>query len=401
MTGSGTLAEPLAAALRVRVADELELIAESLWQRAPQLAERQVALARTLRSYDHVPVEDLMRSARRNTLRVVATLKGSTQLPMEAEEDERASSMQRSLQGIDAEDIVLCYRLVMGCLRDEFIETATALGVGADVTLAGTRELWAITDRYSNDLVTVRSRIDLGVARRQDRQRQVFLQRLLLGGLRPSEIAISGALYGIAPDRQFWVFRASQLSDRPAPDLITHLERFATGSPSAPLVGVSDGDLVGLASRRPTPFDSETPIALVGPTRVPGISHAFAESSRLLDVAKRFGKGGLIETDTLGVLMAVANEPEVGESLHEKYVGRVLAAGGVMPDILLETVNSFLEHNRAYQNTADDLNVQVNTLRHRLARYEELVGDSFARTETAFEAWWALRYARIRAGSAG
>jgi hypothetical protein len=393
-----TLVKMPSGVLAVGAADELQSIADALWQRAPDLVDRQVTWARTLRSYDHVPEEDLLRSARRNILRVVATLKGSADLPIEAEEDERASSMQRSLQGIDAEDIVFCYRLVMGCLRDAFIETATALGVGADVTLAGTRELWGITDRYSNELVTARNRIDLGVARRQDRQRQVFLQRLLLGGLRPSEIAISGAPYGISPDRQFWVFRVSQPEDKPMHDLITHLERFATGTPSAPLVGVSDGDLVGVASRRPTPFDPDTPIALVGPTTIPGISHAFAEASRLLDVAKRFGKGGLVETDSLGVLVAVASEPEVGESLHEKYVGRVRAAGGAMPDILLETVNAFLEHNRAYQNTADDLNVHVNTLRHRLARYEELVGDSFSRVETAFEAWWAFRYSRIRTG---
>ena len=284
----------------------------------------------------------------------------------------------------------------MGALRDAFIEGATAHGLPADVALAGTRELWAITDRYSNELVAARGHVEMRIARRQDRQRQTFLKRVLDGGLRPSELAVSGAQYGMSPDNFYWVFRASQ--DRPMPRLITHLERFAVGAPAAPLVCLSNGDVIGLARRRPTAFDDRTPITLVGPTPLTGISHAFAEASRLLDVAKRFGKAGLIENDSLGVLVAVANEPEIGEAMYAKYIAPVKARGGSMADTLLETVSAFLHHNRGYQRTADALNIHVNTLRHRLTRYEELVGDSFRRTETAFEVWWAFRYARIRRG---
>ena len=71
-----------------------------------------------------------------------------------------------------------------------------------------------------------------------------------------------------------------------------------------------------------------------------------------------------------------------------------------MADVLLETVDVFLSHNRGYQSTADALNVHVNTLRHRLTRYEELIDDSFSRAETAFEVWWAFHYARIRRAAA-
>jgi DNA-binding PucR family transcriptional regulator len=86
--------------------------------------------------------------------------------------------------------------------------------------------------------------------------------------------------------------------------------------------------------------------------------------------------------------------------MYAKYIAPVSAGGGPMADVLLETVDAFLSRNRGYQSTADALYVHVNTLRHRLTRYEELIGDSFGRTETAFEAWWAFRYARFRQGPA-
>jgi hypothetical protein len=223
----------------------------------------------------------------------------------------------------------------------------------------------------------------------------VFLQRVMSGGLRPAEIALGGAQYGLTADGEYWAIKAGPV-DRPTPGLISHLERFATGSPAASLVSVADGDLIGIAARRPIPFDAITPIAVVGPVRLSGLPKAFAEAARLLDVAKRFSKGGIIEPSTLGVLLAVANEPELGESLYDKYVLRVVRDGGTMADVLLETVDAFLGQNRGYQSTAAALHIHVNTLRHRLGRYEELVGDTFSRPEVALEAWWAMRYADIR-----
>jgi hypothetical protein len=373
-------------------------VADALRERAPALCEQQLALARTFRSYDQVPDGDLRRSAHRNALRAIAVLSGASRLPAGAEEDERASGVQRALQGINAEDVVVCYRLAMGVLRDAFIEEAAAHGLPADITLAGTRELWAATDFYSGELVAARGRVESGIARHQDQQRQAFLKRVLDGGLRPSELAIGAARYGMSPDDSYRVFRAPR--DQSAPRLLAHLGQFAVGAPAAPLVCLSDGDVVGLARYRPAPFDDGTPIALAGPARLTELPLAVAEASRLLDVARRFGKSGVIENDSLGILIAVANEPEVGEAMYAKYIAPVFAGGGSMADVLLETVDAFLSRNRGYQSTAAALYVHVNTLRHRLTRYEELVGDSFGRTETAFEAWWAFRYAQFRRGPA-
>jgi hypothetical protein len=372
----------------------LTAVAEALGERASALCEQQVALARTFRSYDQVPDEDLRRSARRNVRRVIAVLTGPSQPLSGTDADERTSGVQRALQGVHADDVVVCYRLAMGVLRDAFIEEAMDHGLPADVTLAATRELWALTDRYSSELAAARGRVETGIARHQDRQRQAFLRRVLDGDLRPSELAISAARYGMSPDDFYRVFRARH--DQPTSSLLAHFGQFAVGAPLAPMVCLSHGDVIGLTRHQPAGFDDGTPVALAGPVRLTEIPLAVAETSRLLDIAKRFGKSGLIENDSLGILVAVANEPEVGEAMYAKYIAPVSAGGGPMADVLLATVDAFLSRNRGYQSTADALYVHVNTLRHRLTRYEELIGDSFGRTETAFEAWWAFRYARFR-----
>jgi putative transposase len=365
--------------------------------RISELAQEQVLIARKLNAYEHVSDEELTWSARRNVLRVARTLCGEAEGDTELNEEERSCLIHRSMQGIDTEDVIHCYRLVMTYLCDEYVDQAEKLNVPAEVTMAGMRELWKVNDRFTNELVKARSQIDLGIALRQDRQRQVFLQRVLSGGLRPGEIALGGAQYGLTADGEYWAVKAGPV-DRPTPGLISHLERFASASPSAALVSVAAGDLVGIATRRPIPFDAVTPIAVVGPVRLSGLPRAFAEAGRLLDVAKRFGKGGIIEPSTLGVLLAVANEPELGESLYDKYIGHVLRDAGSMAAVLLETVDVFLGLNRGYQATASVLHIHVNTLRHRIGRFEEIVGDSFSRPEVALEAWWALRYAGIRQG---
>lgn len=373
---------------------DLSRIARALRLRAAELTDEQVAIARRLTSYAHVPDDELIWAGRRNVQRIALALTSDEDI-LELNDEERAALAHRSVQGVEVEDVIHCYRLVMTYLCDEYVAEATRLNVPAEATMAGLRALWKINDQFTNELVRTRSRIDLGFALRQDRQRQVFLQRILSGALRSTEVALGGAQYGLSADGEYWAVKAGPI-DRPTPGLIAHLERFAVGTPGAALVSVADGDLVGIAIRRPNPFDAVTPIAVVGPVRLPGLTRAFAEAARLLEVAQRFGKGGIVEPSSLGVLLAVANEPELGDSLYEKYVERVKREAGSMAEVLLETIDAFLRLNRAYQATASALHVHVNTLRHRIGRFEEIVGDSFSRPEVPLEAWWAFRYADIK-----
>jgi hypothetical protein len=374
--------------------DQLGDIAEQLRAGADELAWRQVAVCRRFPSYNDVPDEDLHRSSRRNVFRVVETLHGRDILPADISEDEGKSSRRRAVQGVPAEDVLACYWAVLSVLRDEFIARATAVGIPSDVVLAGTRRLWDMTDRLSGVLMQARHEIDIDLARHDERQRLALLQRILNGNLLPSEVAHLGSAYGIEPDSEHWVFRARH-PEGTTQSLSRHIEVTCAGQYFPPLVGPMDGDLAGITCRRPSVNDDLTVLATVGPFPLTMIGQAFAECTRLLNVAVRYGKHGLVDRESLSVRIAVIEESEIGAALFHRYVATVLQRGP-MADAILESVQVYLAKHRRIQAAADALMIHSNTLRYRLEKYTSITGADLSDTEAIIEVWWALEYWQVR-----
>ncbi len=61
------------------------------------------------------------------------------------------------------------------------------------------------------------------------------------------------------------------------------------------------------------------------------------------------------------------------------------------PSQLVDTLDRFLSSGCRWQRTAEELHVHVNTLRHRLARVEQLTGRDLASMEDRVDLWIALR----------
>lgn len=371
---------------------ELLLVAAArLRDRADDLVARQMDVLRKLRSYDQVPDDDLRRSCLRNVMRVVATLEQQDRLPPEIEEDERTSGQRRALQGVSSDDVVEAYRAVLAVLRDAFIDEATAAGARPDDVLAGTRRLWDLTDRYSNVLVSARQQVEIDAARRDERLRIEFLQRLLAGAVDPVELREGGAIHGVLPNRSYWVLRG-----RPARGgterLARHLESSLPGP--RPLVAPLDGDIAGVSATRPNPLDDAV-IAVAGPTTLANLPHAFAEATRVLTVAVRYGRTGVVDSSTLSVRIAVEHHAELGEQLFRRYIGTVQEHGGAA-DELLHTVQAYFRHGRSVPRTARALSLHENSVRYRLDRFQKITGADFSEIDTLVEVWWALEYATIR-----
>jgi PucR C-terminal helix-turn-helix domain len=375
-------------------AEQLGLVAEELRASADELARRQVAVCRKFPSYDNVPDEDLQRSCLRNVFRVVETLHGRDILPAGVHEDEGKSSRRRAVQGVPAEDVVACYWAVLAVLRDEFIARASAAGIPSEVILAGTRRLWDMTDRLSGVLIQARHDFDIDFARRDERQKLALLQRILNGNLLPSEVSHLGSAYGLEPDSEHWVFRARH-PEGTTQSLSRHIELTCGGQYFPPLVGPIDGDLAGITCKRPSVNDSVTVLATVGPFPLTMLGQAFAECTRLLSVAVRYGKRGLVDRESLSVRIAVIEESEIGAALFHRYVATVLDSGP-MADLILESVQVYLAHNRRVQAAADALLIHGNTLRYRLDKYASLTGADLSNTEVIIEVWWALEYWQVR-----
>ena len=377
--------------------DQLERlgeIAEQLRASADELAWRQVRVCRKFPSYGDVPDEDLHRSCWRNVLRVVETLNGRDILPTEISEDEAKSSRRRAVQGVPAEDVIACYWAVLAVLRDEFIARAGAAGIRSEIILDGTRRLWDMTDRLSGVLMRARHEIDIDLARRDERQRMAFLQRVLNGNLLPSEIVQFGSAYGLEPDSERWVFRARHPQGIPQ-SLNRHIEHTCGREHFAPLVGPIDGDLAGITCQRPSVNDDVTVLATVGPRPLPMLAQAFAECTRLLNVAVRYHKHGLVDRESLSVRVAVVEESDIGAALFHRYVATVLDTGPMAEEIL-RSVQVYLAKHRRIQAAADALLIHGNTLRYRLDRYTAMTGADLSDTEVIIQVWWALEYWQVR-----
>ncbi|MGQ0467062.1 MAG: PucR family transcriptional regulator [Sporichthyaceae bacterium] len=381
----------------------LASIAEWLRDSVEELAVAQVAVVRkSFPSYARIPDEELLRSSRRNVIRVAETLEGQDELPAEISESEMQSAQYRALQGVPAEDVAKAYRAVVAVVRDAFFARASAEGVPFDVILAGTQRLWAMTDRLSDRLTSARHDIELEVARREERQRLDFLQQVLSGNLLASEMLHVGSAHGLHADHRYWVFRARHLASLRASDgtfhagdsltLSRHLERSCADDRFAPIVGPVDADLAGLARKRPTPpDDGSVVLATVGPVEVADLPHAWAEATRLLNVAVKYGRRGLVDSESLSIRIAVVQESELGEALYNRYVAKVLADSR-MAEVLLESVRVFLDRKRSAPDAAEALNIHTNTLRYRLERFEAITGVDLTDTETIIKVWWALEY---------
>jgi len=87
--------------------------------------------------------------------------------------------------------------------------------------------------------------------------------------------------------------------------------------------------------------------------------------------------------------LAALAETSVSKYLHSKYVQPVLDLGE-FGELLLASMKAFLEMDLNITRAAQRLLIHSNTLRYRLAKYEEIVGVSMTRTGAIVEVAWTL-----------
>jgi putative transposase len=250
-----------------------------------------------------------------------------------------------------------------------------------------------MTDRLFDEITEARHDIELEVARREERQRLEFLHRLLAGSLLPSEMLHVGSAYGLDADRQYWVFRGRRAT-ADAYALPRHLERSCTDSHFPALTGSVEADVAGVAAKRPSISEELGLVAAIGPVPLAEIPHAWAEATRLLSVAAKYGRRGVVDSESLSIRIAVVQESELGDALYNRYVARVLAESRI-GEVLLESVRVLLAEKRYIPAAAEALNVHTNTLRYRIEKFEELTGADLTDTESIIKVWWALEYWQV------
>jgi DNA-binding PucR family transcriptional regulator len=146
------------------------------------------------------------------------------------------------------------------------------------------------------------------------------------------------------------------------------------------------------------------PVIALGPLCT-GPGHygpAWVECGRVLDLARMFGRDGLVRQGDFGpsALLLSAFDGILVHAFVEDTLGPLQRHEAEQGGALLETATAFIDEACRFQAAADRLGVHVSTLRYRLRRLDELFGLNIEEAETRFRISLAVRLRAIGTASA-
>jgi hypothetical protein len=355
--------------------------------------ERTVDHMRVMPSYAHLDGETLATVVRGNFEAVLAGLE-SRQRPVAAQDAEvfDEPGAVRARQGVALGDMLAAWRVGLDSLYLLACEDAPA-GPDRDALLLEFLELtMAWVDFAMLAAAEGHRRVELSRARSQQHTQASLIRRLKAGTAAAAETRMTVAGLGLDPEALFYALHA-----RPDPgsDLETTERYLGVDLPAARSGGIMtlvDGDVCGFVSSVPA-GPAPAAIGVSEPVRLAEMQPAFRQADRALGTALALGAKGVFGLMDLGVQAAVVADPDLGDALVRRYVAPMQATPN--GDTVLDTVERFLANDRSFDATASALDVHMNTVRHRVSRFEDATGRSLRDTETLFEVWWALQRRRL------
>lgn len=343
-----------------------------------------------LPAYRAMPPEQLDADVRIEVQRVLRSARAGRGAIDDRELEELAAvGEERARQGVPVEDMLRAWRIGVQVVIAHSRELAPRLGIADDQVLDFVESTLAWSDVAMSTTTAAHRRAELDLALSEQEQRAGFVRRVLFGSLPPAELRVQAEAHGLDPTREYVAVRA-----RPAAEAATRALERALGFHEASqhrrgLSALVDGDVAGFLREPPSATAGIDGVVGVGPPRpLDRLAESYRLAERALGTAHAFGRTGVHDLPSLGLRAAVAADAEVGDALLERYVAPL--AGGGSGAELAATVRTYLACGMHVERTAERLFVHQNTVRYRLARFEELTGANLREPEIAFEVWWAL-----------
>ncbi len=370
---------------------------------AEEVATTAQAVARVraeIPSYGGVTDASLCASARRNTQQALRVLRDRRPPDPDDVRADAHIAAQRAAEGVPLEDALRAYRISLRAIAVAFERLAAGHRLAPGLVAEGVDLLWQFTDIATVEIAAVHRDAELHAARRDQHARAELLRGLLLGGAAPSEVRARAAAFGLVPDRSYLTVRGRARNRGDSERLRAALRATDGGGDRPAFVELYADDVAGIVPAHPRLAVDWAVVAVGPPATLSTLEPSFATASRVLDVAVRYGRTGVVGLVDLGVRLAVANETELGRALVGRYLAP-LEAEGPFGRLLEETLLAFLDSGFSTKRTARVLGVHPNTLRHRLKRFAELTGTDVLAPDTALEVWWALQRRRLDRAAAG
>jgi hypothetical protein len=303
----------------------------------------------------------------------------------------------RARQGVPVDDMLRAWRIGVEVIVGYAREVGRRLKIDDAQVLEFVQAVLEWSDVAMAATANAHRRAERAMVLAESERRTAFVRGTLLGTVPGAALRIHTEVYGLDPAAEYVAVRA-----RRGDDLHQHNLEQALGFPtvaSGPaqvrlgLCAVVDGDLAGFLIEPPS--RQVDGIVGVGPARpLDRLAESYRLAARALVTAETCKLRGAYDMASLGLRAAVALDTEVGGLLRDRYLEPLEAAGSACE--LIATLRAYLECGMHVERTATKLFVHQNTVRYRLARFEELTGASLRETEVLFELWWALELSAMR-----
>lgn len=305
------------------------------------------------------------------------------------EEDRLAAygtGAQGARAGIAPEDLVAAILLGSAEVEADVMGRAAAAGVDAEVRLAAS----ARSRRWAEQ-VTVWATQGLMTAERGDVERHVLEDRFVRevrAGMTGDALRRRAEALGVDPQRDWYAVLA--LGEPAVDPAATVALRLA--NPGALWSSVSadaDGglELVGLLPRVPR-VGPELVVGVAGPAPLVDTAVTLAEASRAARAAQGFGRRGVSDLTGLGLLVPLHEDPALAARLVRRWIEPLQEPAR---HELVPTLRSWVAHDGQVDLVAREFAVHANTIRNRLARIGDVLGQAWREPASRAEIWAALQ----------
>lgn len=368
--------------------EAVQRLVGAIGHRLPSIAERTARRAiAEIPGYDVLSEAEVLEGVQRDLALAVQALLEDRPLTDADRATMSTIGDTRAQQGLPLEGMLRVYRVTVDEIFSELWDAVQAEELLTDEVLLWTRKVWSYAGPMM-DLATSAYRTrEIALALADNDRRTGLVHELLLSSHANAEALLTSL--GLDPLQDHVAFRARG----GGADLLRALK--LPGVLTDGVVVPYEGDLIGLAARRPAVNAGELAGATVGvgpPGGVASLPASFALATRTVDTAAAFGLTGVLTLAELPLHAVARSEGELTDLLRERCIAPVLALGGTAAADVLQTVAAFLDHDRSADATGEALDVHPNTVRNRLHRYEQLTGLSLR----AFDDLVQLRLALLR-----
>ncbi|QZA17142.1 helix-turn-helix domain-containing protein [Mycobacterium malmoense] len=294
---------------------------------------------------------------------------------------------QQARQGVPIDDVLRAWRIGIETVVGYAREVGQRRGIAEARVLEFVQSVLAWSDLAIIATTRAHRRAERAAARGSDECRANFVRGALLGTISRAELRVQAEIYGLDPAAEYVAVRARLGENLAQRKLERTLGLHDPAHGRCGLCALVNGDAAGFSSQAP-PKDVDGVVGFGPPRPLDHLAESYRSAARALVTAEACGLQGAHDIASLGLRPAVALDVEVGELLRRRYLDPLGAASSVGE--LIATLRAYLACGMHVERTATRLFVHQNTVRYRIARFEELTGTSLGDTEVLLEVWWAL-----------